>query len=145
MAPKTEELTHEEIWDDSALVDSWNDALEEYKVCNCYQALKKQTNTVSEISQRLCQGWQCERYRSSNYQSRRADCRFGSCRNPCSRCRFRDERVWTREWDAMGIPPEQCCTSNNTNCQNRNRMRATRPTPKPVLLCPRPPDFPPQA
>ncbi len=24
--------THEEIWDDSALVDSWNDALAEYKV-----------------------------------------------------------------------------------------------------------------
>lgn len=24
--------THEEIWDDSALVDSWNEALEEYKV-----------------------------------------------------------------------------------------------------------------
>jgi hypothetical protein len=25
--------THEEIWDDSALVDSWNQALDEYKVC----------------------------------------------------------------------------------------------------------------
>lgn len=25
-------LTHDEIWDDSALVDSWNQALEEYKV-----------------------------------------------------------------------------------------------------------------
>jgi hypothetical protein len=24
--------THEEIWDDSALVESWNQALEEYKV-----------------------------------------------------------------------------------------------------------------
>jgi hypothetical protein len=24
--------SHAEIWDDSALVDSWNDALEEYKV-----------------------------------------------------------------------------------------------------------------
>ena len=26
------EPTQEEIWDDSALVASWNDALEEYKV-----------------------------------------------------------------------------------------------------------------
>jgi hypothetical protein len=26
-----ENLTHEEIWDDRALVNSWNDALEEYK------------------------------------------------------------------------------------------------------------------
>lgn len=25
-------LTHEEIWDDSALVQSWDDAVEEYKV-----------------------------------------------------------------------------------------------------------------
>lgn len=24
--------SHDEIWDDSALVDSWNQALEEYKV-----------------------------------------------------------------------------------------------------------------
>ncbi|KAM3420942.1 hypothetical protein BST61_g4176 [Cercospora zeina] len=26
-----QELTHDELWDDSALVNSWNDALEEYK------------------------------------------------------------------------------------------------------------------
>lgn len=25
-------LTHEEIWDDSALVQSWDEAVEEYKV-----------------------------------------------------------------------------------------------------------------
>jgi len=25
-------LSHEEVWDDSALVTSWNEALEEYKV-----------------------------------------------------------------------------------------------------------------
>ena len=25
-------MSHAEIWDDSALVDSWNDALNEYKV-----------------------------------------------------------------------------------------------------------------
>jgi hypothetical protein len=25
-------MSHNEIWDDSALVDSWNEALEEYKV-----------------------------------------------------------------------------------------------------------------
>jgi hypothetical protein len=25
-------LTHDEIWDDSALVNSWNQALDEYKV-----------------------------------------------------------------------------------------------------------------
>ncbi|RYP46126.1 hypothetical protein DL768_007601 [Monosporascus sp. mg162] len=29
MAPNEDNLTHEEIWDDSALVDSWNEALEE--------------------------------------------------------------------------------------------------------------------
>lgn len=27
-----ENITHEEIWDDSALIDSWNQALDEYKV-----------------------------------------------------------------------------------------------------------------
>ncbi|KAJ4326696.1 hypothetical protein N0V84_002922 [Fusarium piperis] len=32
MATKQENLTHEELWDDSALIDSWNEALEEYKV-----------------------------------------------------------------------------------------------------------------
>ena len=32
MAADKKELTHDEIWDDSALVDSWNSALDEYKV-----------------------------------------------------------------------------------------------------------------
>lgn len=32
MAKGKEELSHEEIWDDSALIDSWNSALDEYKV-----------------------------------------------------------------------------------------------------------------
>lgn len=26
------DMTHAEIWDDSALIDSWNEALNEYKV-----------------------------------------------------------------------------------------------------------------
>jgi len=32
MSKKQENLTHEEMWDDSALIDSWNEALQEYKV-----------------------------------------------------------------------------------------------------------------
>ncbi|KAF5024979.1 hypothetical protein F66182_2930 [Fusarium sp. NRRL 66182] len=31
MSKKQENLTHEEMWDDSALIDSWNEALAEYK------------------------------------------------------------------------------------------------------------------
>ena len=30
---ESRELTHDEIWDDSALIDAWNAATEEYKVC----------------------------------------------------------------------------------------------------------------
>ena len=30
---ESRELTHEEIWDDSALIDAWNAATEEYEVC----------------------------------------------------------------------------------------------------------------
>lgn len=32
MGPGRDELTHDEVWDDTALIDSWNQALEEYKV-----------------------------------------------------------------------------------------------------------------
>lgn len=32
MSVKQENLSHEEVWDDSALIDSWNEALQEYKV-----------------------------------------------------------------------------------------------------------------
>lgn len=32
MAGKKKDLSHEEIWDDSELVESWNAALREYKV-----------------------------------------------------------------------------------------------------------------
>ncbi|KAI0407034.1 hypothetical protein F4802DRAFT_65591 [Xylaria palmicola] len=31
MASRDQELTHDEIWDDTALIDSWDQALEEYK------------------------------------------------------------------------------------------------------------------
>ncbi|KAG6060541.1 hypothetical protein E4U17_004091 [Claviceps sp. LM77 group G4] len=31
MASEQEVLSHEEVWDDSALIDSWNEALAEYK------------------------------------------------------------------------------------------------------------------
>ncbi len=32
MGKKRKELSHAEVWDDSALLQSWDDALEEYKV-----------------------------------------------------------------------------------------------------------------
>jgi hypothetical protein len=32
MSGKEVALSHEEVWDDSALIDSWNEALAEYKV-----------------------------------------------------------------------------------------------------------------
>jgi hypothetical protein len=32
---ESRELTHDEIWDDSALIDAWDAATEEYEVC-CY-------------------------------------------------------------------------------------------------------------
>ncbi|KAG7135543.1 hypothetical protein HYQ45_018895 [Verticillium longisporum] len=31
MTVSEDQLTHEEVWDDSALIDSWNEALDEYK------------------------------------------------------------------------------------------------------------------
>ncbi|KAG7294296.1 hypothetical protein NEMBOFW57_004367 [Staphylotrichum longicolle] len=40
--------THEEIWDDSALVDSWNEALEEYKK---YHSIHARGGTVDDIIQ----------------------------------------------------------------------------------------------
>ena len=31
---ESRELTHDEIWDDSALIDAWNSATAEYEVCS---------------------------------------------------------------------------------------------------------------
>ena len=33
MGKKRKELSQAEVWDDSALIQSWDEALEEYKVC----------------------------------------------------------------------------------------------------------------
>lgn len=41
-----ENLTHEEIWDDSALVNSWNDALEEYKK---YHSIHSKGGNVDDL------------------------------------------------------------------------------------------------
>ncbi|KAI0843440.1 hypothetical protein F5Y06DRAFT_254942 [Hypoxylon sp. FL0890] len=46
MAPSKEELTHDEIWDDSALVNSWNDALEEYKK---YHSIHRNGGNVEDL------------------------------------------------------------------------------------------------
>lgn len=52
MEPRRDELTHDDIWDDSALIDSWNDALEEYKVSvNHTQPLITQhTRSVAQVA-----------------------------------------------------------------------------------------------
>jgi len=46
MAPSNKNISHGEIWDDSALVDSWNDALEEYKK---YHSMKARGENVEEV------------------------------------------------------------------------------------------------
>ncbi|KAI1136615.1 hypothetical protein F5Y05DRAFT_390347 [Hypoxylon sp. FL0543] len=46
MAASEEELTHNEIWDDSALVNSWNDALEEYKK---YHSIHRHGGNVEDL------------------------------------------------------------------------------------------------
>jgi len=46
MAPSNKNVSHAEIWDDSALVDSWNDALEEYKK---YHGVKARGEDVEEV------------------------------------------------------------------------------------------------
>ncbi|KAH7040481.1 uncharacterized protein B0I36DRAFT_344220 [Microdochium trichocladiopsis] len=45
-AVKDVPLTNEEIWDDSALVDSWNSALEEYKK---YHSIHTKGGNVAEL------------------------------------------------------------------------------------------------
>lgn len=42
-------MSHNEIWDDSALVNSWNEALEEYKVCQCCHVRNTDVDVCSII------------------------------------------------------------------------------------------------
>ncbi|KAK5629386.1 hypothetical protein RRF57_005101 [Xylaria bambusicola] len=46
MASGQEELTHNEIWDDSALIDSWDQALEEYKK---YHSIHRNGGNVNDL------------------------------------------------------------------------------------------------
>ncbi|KAI5928005.1 hypothetical protein F4810DRAFT_705901 [Camillea tinctor] len=46
MASDEGKLTHDEIWDDSALVDSWNEALEEYKR---YHSIHRKGGNVEDL------------------------------------------------------------------------------------------------
>lgn len=46
MASGERELTHNEIWDDSALIDSWDEALEEYKK---YHSIYKNGGNVKDL------------------------------------------------------------------------------------------------
>ncbi|XDG03279.1 hypothetical protein ABKA04_002894 [Annulohypoxylon sp. FPYF3050] len=46
MSSSKEGLSHNEIWDDSALVNSWNDALEEYKK---YHSIHRNGGNVEDL------------------------------------------------------------------------------------------------
>ncbi|KAI0137297.1 hypothetical protein BJ170DRAFT_678148 [Xylariales sp. AK1849] len=46
MADSTQNLSHEEVWDDRALVNSWNEALEEYKK---YHSIHSKGGNVEEL------------------------------------------------------------------------------------------------
>ncbi|KAH7259683.1 uncharacterized protein BKA55DRAFT_687977 [Fusarium redolens] len=46
MSKKQDNLTQEEIWDDSALIDSWNEALQEYKK---YHSIHAKGGSVREL------------------------------------------------------------------------------------------------
>ncbi|KAI0855488.1 hypothetical protein F4860DRAFT_519802 [Xylaria cubensis] len=46
MASGEQELTHNEIWDDSALIDSWDQALEEYKK---YHSIHRNGGNVKDL------------------------------------------------------------------------------------------------
>ncbi|KAK6955825.1 hypothetical protein Daesc_003469 [Daldinia eschscholtzii] len=46
MAPPKKPLSHKEIWDDSALIDSWNDALKEYEK---YHSIHKNGGNVEDL------------------------------------------------------------------------------------------------
>ncbi|KAI8956003.1 hypothetical protein F4801DRAFT_185250 [Xylaria longipes] len=46
MASGEQELTHTEIWDDSALIDSWDQALEEYKK---YHSIHRNGGNVNDL------------------------------------------------------------------------------------------------
>ncbi|KAI9829742.1 MAG: hypothetical protein M1819_005979 [Sarea resinae] len=50
MPKKRKNLSHEEIWDDSALVQSWDEALEEYKL---YHSIHARGENVEEVLRRL--------------------------------------------------------------------------------------------
>ena len=40
------ELTHEEIWDDSALIGAWDAAMDEYKVCQIFMRVQSPTHCL---------------------------------------------------------------------------------------------------
>ncbi|TLS20871.1 uncharacterized protein PpBr36_10852 [Pyricularia pennisetigena] len=51
MSEAEKDVTHEDIWDDSALVNSWNEALEEYKKYHSIHADRAAEATIVPDSQ----------------------------------------------------------------------------------------------
>ncbi|KAJ5134019.1 hypothetical protein N7448_000959, partial [Penicillium atrosanguineum] len=51
---RAKDLTHEEIWDDSALVRSWDDAVEEYQLYHSIQAKGENVEDVLKQAEEEC-------------------------------------------------------------------------------------------
>jgi hypothetical protein len=46
---ESRELTHDEIWDDSALIDAWDAATEEYEVCYYLYFMSRQSTSCRDF------------------------------------------------------------------------------------------------
>ena len=65
MGKKHKVLSEAEIWDDSALIQSWDNALKEYKVDKLSASHTESTKCALALSQYLCE-WRKGRRRTSS-------------------------------------------------------------------------------
>ena len=118
MSKKQENLTHEEMWDDSALIDSWNEALQEYKVSMPMDLPRTFTDgPLTEISQHTRQRWKFTRSGISKPVSRILVIK--SWRQPA--------HVWTRvEAEPEPEQPQTTETQENVLISERTEENKVR-------------------
>ena len=132
---ESRELSHEEIWDDSALIDAWNSAAAEYEVCS--SALTTATGVTDCVTLRSGVPW------SGQEVEGRTGEKVSSVRR-CMLCPFAllNSALFVSSW--YNVPPEKIKASKGKSKESSgdaNGLKVEEPSSNAEATDSAPPNF----
>jgi hypothetical protein len=122
MEKKAGQLTHDEIWDDSALVDSWNEALEEYKK---YHSIHAKGGSLKDLEEAALAGSSSSSVAKGNPQGN--DTEAGPDETEA-------DELHSTGGGGVDLHRHQAPSTANAEATSTNEMQGVAPMAPPLLM-----------